>query len=215
MLFIAKELLCYSVIAITSFLILQYNIPYIMTQYFRGVDVFWEHFKKSTSIIKTRLNFKATFASPIHNNIKRKTIFATICILTLLALITFIEDFEPVKSIVKADSVVGIGVGIYWDNDCTNITHSLNWGFIDPNSNNNLTVYVRNEANSVVSLGLITANWILSSAPNYIFLTWNYSGQNLKPNEVIPIKLTLTVSPTIIDVTDFSLETTITIFDKP
>jgi hypothetical protein len=115
---------------------------------------------------------------------------------------------------VKADSMIGIGVGIYWDNTCTNITDSLNWGFIDPNSNNNLTIYVRNEANSIVSLGLTTTNWIPSTAPNYISLIWNYSGQNLKANEVIPIKLTLIVSPTIIDVTDFSLKTIITTVDE-
>ncbi len=80
--------------------------------------MFWDHFKKSTSIIKAQLIIpKKSFASPLHNIIKRKTIFATICILTLLSLTTFIEDFGPGKSIVKADSVIGIGVGIYWDND--------------------------------------------------------------------------------------------------
>jgi hypothetical protein len=165
--------------------------------------MFWQYFKKPTSFIKTQIKIlKKSFAISVHNNVKRKTIFATICILTLLSLTTFIEDFSPGISIVKADSVIGIGVGIYWDKDCTNITHSLNWGFIDPNSNNNLTVYVRNEGNSVVSLGLTTANWIPPTAPSYISLIWNYSGQNLKTNEVIPIKLTLTVSPTIIDITD-------------
>jgi hypothetical protein len=173
--------------------------------------MFWEQLKKLLSKINSQLiNLKVFFATPAHNNIKRKTIFAAICILTLITLITVIEDFGPVKSVVKADSVIGIGVGIYWDSSCTNITRSLNWGIIDPNSNNNLTINVRNEGNSAVSLRLNAANWIPSNASNYMSLSWNYSGQTLKPNEVIPIKLTLTVSPMICDITDFSIETIIT-----
>jgi hypothetical protein len=173
--------------------------------------MFREKFRRLLNTINIRLiNLKISFANPAHNNVKRKTIFATICILTLLALLTVIENFSPSNSFVKADSVIGIGVGIYWDNKCTNITHSLNWGFIDPNSNNNLTIYVRNEGNSADSLQLTTANWIPSNASNYISMSWNYSGQILKPNEVMPIKLTLTVSPTICDITDFTLETIIT-----
>jgi hypothetical protein len=185
-----------------------------MTQYCRRFSAFWDYLSKSLSIINAQLkNLQASFASPAHNNIKRKTIFAAICILTLLALITVNVDFGPGNSVVKADSVVGIGVGIYWDSACTNITRSLNWGFIDPNSNNNLTIYVRNEGNSAESLQLTSANWIPSNASNFISLSWNYSGQILKPNEVIPIKLTLTVSPIICDITDFTVETIITTFE--
>lgn len=173
--------------------------------------MFWEHLKKQLINNKKQIRkLKAPFVAPTHNHLKRKTIFAAICILTLITLILVIEDFSPIKSVVKADSAKGIGVGIYWDNTCTNITNSLNWGLIDPNSNNNLTIYVRNEVNSAVSLQLITANWIPSSASNYLSLNWNYSGQILKPNETIPLKLTLTVNPTICDITDFSLETIIT-----
>jgi hypothetical protein len=173
--------------------------------------MFREQPKKTLININTRLiNLKAPFATPAHNHLKRKTIFAAICILTLITLITIIGDFGPAKSVVKADSVIGIGVGIYWNKDCTNTTRSLNWGFIDPNSNNNLTIYVRNEGNSAASLRLSASNWTPSNASNFLTLSWDYSGQILKSNEVIPIKLTLTVSPTIMDITDFSLETIIT-----
>lgn len=186
-----------------------------MTQYFKGFSMFWEHLKKTLSKNKKRLiNQEAHFATPANNLIKRKTIFAAICILTLITLITVVEDFSPAKSVVKGDSVIGIGVGIYWNNACTNTTRSLNWGLIDPNSSNNLTIYIRNEDNLAVSLSLNAANWIPSYSSNYISLSWNYSGQILKLNEVIPLKLTLTVSPTICDITDFSLETIITAIDE-
>jgi hypothetical protein len=171
----------------------------------------WKHPKKPHRNTNKRLiSLKAHFATPARNHVKRKILFATICILTLMALITVIEDLGPVKSIVKADSIIGIGVGIYWDKDCTNTTRCLNWGLIEPNSNKNLTLYLRNEGNSDVSLRLGASNWTPSNASSYMSLSWNYSGQILKTNELIPIKLTLRVSPTIADITDFSLETIIT-----
>ncbi len=182
-----------------------------MTQYYIGFQNTMEHHNKPAINIKKRLrNLKAPIAKPNHNNIKRKTIFATICILTLMTLITVTEDLGHFKSGVKADPVTGVGVGVYWDSSCTNTTCSLNWGDISPNSKNNLTIYVRNEGNSAVSLRLTTANWTPTNASSYMSLNWNYSGQNLKTNEVIPIKLTLTVSPSISDITDFSLGTIIT-----
>lgn len=153
---------------------------------------------------------KTSCAIPAHNHVKRKIIIAVICVLTLIALIVSIKDFGSINSVVKADSVIGIGVGIYWDKDCTNATSSLSWGSIDPNSNNNLTIFIRNEGNSAITLRLSTSNWTPSNASSYISLSWNYTGQVLNTKEVIPIKLTLTVSSTIYDIIDFSLQTTIT-----
>jgi hypothetical protein len=169
-----------------------------------------ECIKKPAGAINTQLaNLKATFCKPSHNNFRRKTIFASICILTLIGLAIAIEDFSSL-SFVRADSVIGLGVGIYWDKDCTNTTHSLSWGFINPNSNNNLTIFIRNERSSPLTLWLRTSNWTPSNASIYMTLTWNYSGQILKTNEVIPIQLSLTVSPTVIGISDFNFETTIT-----
>lgn len=104
----------------------------------------------------------------------------------------------------------GIGAGIYWDEACTNRTISLNWGVIEVGSSSNLTVYVRNEYSSAVSLRVEASNWTPSAASNYMSLNWNYTGQVLSTNEVIAVELTLTVHPTIIDITDFSFETIIT-----
>jgi hypothetical protein len=91
--------------------------------------------------------------------------------------------------------------------NCTNKTNSLNWGLTDAGSSYNLTVYVRNECNSAVSLGLGTSNWAPSSSVSYLSLSWNYTGQVLKTAEVIPLELKLTVSPTIVDVSEFSFIT--------
>jgi hypothetical protein len=176
--------------------------------------MFGEYFKKPSVITNKRLtSLKILFSKTTHNQIKRKTIFASICILTLITLLIVVGDFGSIKSFAKADSVLGIGVGIYWNKDCTNTTNSLNWGFINPNSYNNLTIFIQNEGNSAASLRLVTSNWAPTNASNYMSLSWNYSGQILRPNEVIPVRLTLTVSPKIVDITDFSFETTITTFE--
>jgi len=171
----------------------------------------WEYIKKPALATKEGLaNLKATFRMPSHSHTRRKTILASIFVLTLICLAIVIEDFGSFQGFVKADSVIGIGVGIYWDRDCTNSTRSLNWGFINPNSNNSLTIFIRNERSSPLSLWLSTSNWAPSNASSYMTLSWNYSGQILKTNEVIPIQLTLTVSSTVIGISDFNFVTTIT-----
>ena len=143
-------------------------------------------------------------------NLNKKTMFTAIIILTVIVLSTIIMDISSDNSVVKAESVKGIGVGIYWDEECTSRIHSLNWGVIEASSTNNLTVYVRNEYYSAVSLQLSTSNWTPSAASRYMSLNWNYTGQVLKADEVIPIELTLTVYPTINDVIEFNFETIIT-----
>jgi hypothetical protein len=140
----------------------------------------------------------------------QKTVIAAICLLAIILLGITIEDAASNKSIVHAQTIKGIGVGIYSDQACLNKTLSLNWGKIAPGSNNSLTVYIRNEGNSAISLLLSTSEWVPSSASSYISLNWNYTNQALKTNEVIPLELTLTVSPTIDGITDFKHQTTIT-----
>jgi hypothetical protein len=178
---------------------------------FEVFRMIWKDLNKTLKInYKQVINQKVTFTKPTGNHFNRKTTFAAICILTIIALSTIIEDFSSNKSVVQADSVKGIGVGIYWDQSCTNRTLSLNWGSINASSSNNLTVYVRNEGNSAVSLRLNTSNWTPSATSNYMSLNWNYTDQLLSTKEVIPIQITLIVYPTIIDITNFNFETIIT-----
>jgi hypothetical protein len=146
----------------------------------------------------------------LQKHVTKKTIFAAICILFIISLSTVIEGFNSNKSLAQANSVQGVGVGIYWDQACINRTLSLSWGTIAAGSRNNLTVYVRNEGNSPVSLLLSTADWTPSIATSYMYLNWNYTNKVLKTDEVIPIELTLTVNTAIDGITDFSLKTTIT-----
>jgi hypothetical protein len=159
-------------------------------------------------------NSRAPLTIPTGNHVHRKVIFATICTLAIVALGIIIGAFGSSKTIVYADSVKGFGVGIYWDQACTNRTLSLDWGLIEAGSNDTLTVYIKNEGNSAVTLWLGTSNWTPSAFLGYMSLNWNYSGQVLSADQVIPMELTLTVSPTISGITSFSFDTIITASER-
>jgi len=137
-------------------------------------------------------------------------IFATICIVMVVILgIIIMENSLSSKTGASAASVRGLGAGIYWDQGCTNRTVTYDWGPLRPGSNKTVTVYVRNEGDSATYLSLATSKWTPAAALGYITLDWNYAGQILSVDQVIPLELVLTVSPTISGITHFSLETTI------
>lgn len=110
------------------------------------------------------------------------------------------------QTISNAGSVKAIGVGVYRDENCTSEVSSINWGIIEPGSSENVTVYIRNEGNSVASLSMDTSNWSPSNASNYIVLSWDYGGQNIGIDEVIRVTLTLSISPDISGITSFSFD---------
>ena len=145
------------------------------------------------------------FSNLVH---KGRVIVASLTIVLLLLILIAGSSLSAI--FVHADSINGVGVGIYWDQSCTNKTRSLEWGSITPGTNTTLTAYVRNERNSEVNLWLSTSNWTPSSASAFISLSWNYTGQALNIDQVIPVELTLYVSPIITGVENFQFTTTIT-----
>jgi len=114
------------------------------------------------------------------------------------------------KTVSNSGSVKGVGVGVYSDQSCTNAISSINWGMLDPGSNANKTVYIRNEGNTPATLSMSTSNWNPTNASSYLTLSWNYGGQTLSANQVVQVKLTLSVSASIKGITNFSFDITIT-----
>ena len=102
--------------------------------------------------------------------------------------------------------VKAVGVGVYWDGDCTNQVSSINWGTVEPDSVNNVTVYIRNESNAPVTLSLQAENWNPAEASNYMTLSWDYGGQEVGAGEVVRVMLSLSVSSGIEGITDFSFD---------
>lgn len=166
--------------------------------------------KKLNKVNERVVNPKVPFAIRISKRIHRRAVFATICITLVVIVCTIIVNPSSSKTVAYAYSMKGVGVGIYWDQGCTNRTLSLNWGPIEPGSNSTVMIYVRNEGDSTVSLWMTTSNWTPSVAIGNMTLIWTYSGRTLSAGEVIPIDLTLNVSPTISGITDFSFGIVIT-----
>ena len=102
-----------------------------------------------------------------------------------------------------------IGVGVYLDSACTDVVSTIDWETVEPGSSKNVTVYIRNEGNSVSTLSINATNWNPPSASNYMSLSWDYGGQQLSPNQVIQVTLTLTISSAIQDISSFTFDITI------
>jgi hypothetical protein len=103
-------------------------------------------------------------------------------------------------------TVKALGVGVYWDNGCSQAVSSIDWGLAEPGAVKNVTVYIRNEGNAPITLLLQTSNWNPTNAADYISLSWNYSGQTIGANQVLAVTLSLSVSPNIQGITSFSFD---------
>ena len=110
------------------------------------------------------------------------------------------------KTVSNVGSVKAIGVGVYSDENCTSEVSFIDWGMLEPGSSENVTVYIRNEGNSVASLSMDTSNWIPSNASDYITLSWDYGGVSITPGEVVQVTFSLSVSASIEGITSFSFD---------
>ena len=106
----------------------------------------------------------------------------------------------------SSGTVKAVGVGVYWDSECTNRVSSINWGMVEPDSINNATVYIKNESNAPVTLSLGTENWNPTNASNYMTLSWDYGGQEIGVDEVVQVMLSLSVYSGIEGITNFSFD---------
>jgi hypothetical protein len=83
---------------------------------------------------------------------------------------------------------------------------SIDWGTLTPGSSRNIVVYIRNQKEEPVFLIMSTTNWNPSKASNYITLRWNYNVQQVDPQEVLQITLTLSVSHYTEGISSFSFD---------
>ena len=133
-------------------------------------------------------------------------------LLSIVALTVFASGFmQSSVRIVGRGTVKAVGVGVFWDSNCTNPVSFIDWGMVEPSSMNNVTVYVRNEGNVAASISLATENWNPSNASDYMTLSWNYDGQQLNPQEVAQVTVTLNVSSSVQGIESFSFDIIISI----
>jgi hypothetical protein len=173
--------------------------------------VFWQGIRKVRDKgIERIATSKALFAIRNSSRVHMRRVISTTAIILVFILGTIIVNSGSSRTVAYAYTMRGVGVGIYWDQACTNRTLSLNWGPIEPASNSAVLVYVRNEGDTAVSLWMATSNWTPAVASGQMTLNWSYSGQPLDVDQVIPIELNLFVSPSATGITDFSFDIVIT-----
>lgn len=145
---------------------------------------------------------------------QHKKLTAMIFILLTSAVITFNGTIQGLLTkavtLPSQGAVKAIGVGVYWDSNCSSGVSSIDWGNIEPGTLKNTTVYIRNEGNAAMTLSLNTTNWNPSNASSYIGLSWNFNGQAIAPGDVIQVTLTLSVSSSITGISSFSFDIVIT-----
>jgi hypothetical protein len=104
-----------------------------------------------------------------------------------------------------------VGVGFYWDSNCTNLVEEVDWGPIEPGSTVDVTVFVRNEGSQTISLDITAENWSPIETASYMTFSSNCIGQTISPQETLQITLSLTTSPNIEEITSFNFDITVNI----
>jgi hypothetical protein len=141
----------------------------------------------------------------------QKIAIGTASAIAALALVaTVLGLLVTTSTITNTGNVKAVGVNVYWDGACTNVTSSIDWGALDPGGAESVTVYVLNSGSVPLSLSITTSNWVPSAASDYMTLAWNRQSYVLSAGSHVQAVLTLSVSSSVNSVTSFSFDITIT-----
>lgn len=113
------------------------------------------------------------------------------------------------RTIYNEGNVNAIGVGVYWEESCVNNVSLIDWGYLEPGSTQNVTVFIRNEGNVPMILNMTVGNWNPSTTPTYVTVGWNREGYVVDSGTVAETIVTLSVSQNVTDITSFSFDLTI------
>jgi hypothetical protein len=135
----------------------------------------------------------------------RKTVLlAAFVIAVALMMASVLAVLQSSRTISSHGTIRGVNVNIYQDSGCSQLLSTVDWGTIDNGSQTVKTVYVKNEGTSSMTLSISNNTWVPLDATSYLTLTWNRDGYVLGNGTSVDANLTLTVSPTFTNGTDFS-----------
>jgi hypothetical protein len=107
------------------------------------------------------------------------------------------------RAVGNVGKIRAIGFDVFADKACSVPLTQIDWGLLSPGEMAAVTMYARNSGNVNVTLAFNTTGWNPVGSSVYLLVAWNYSGQIIKPLEVVAISTTLTVSPSISGVDGF------------
>lgn len=103
-----------------------------------------------------------------------------------------------------------IEIDVYEDSSCSTVLTSVEWGEIEAGGSATADLYVKNNGDSSVILGLSSVNWSPSEAEDYLSLYWDYDGSHISPGDGVDITLTLDVDGDCPEFSSFSFDIVIT-----
>lgn len=137
----------------------------------------------------------------------KKSFFVAVIVCTLALGIGIGFNIQLVNyPIGNMAAIKTLGVTAWQDVNLTSPLTLVDWGILEPGQSKIISCYIRNEGNSPLTLSLWTENWQPLNASNYINLSWNLEDAVIEVDEALKADLTLTVSPSIMNITSFSFD---------
>lgn len=138
---------------------------------------------------------------------ERKESIAVVLMFVVVILAIVTVNFVLFETIISNVSAVetAIGIGVYWDVNCSSRVDSIDWGVLYPGEVKEVRVYVRNELNESFILVLTTVNWNPENASRHLDFSWSAPAL-VKVGEVVEVIQVLSVSSHTIGISDFSFD---------
>ena len=99
-----------------------------------------------------------------------------------------------------------MGVGVYYDQNCTMQVASIDWGILEPHTSTTKTLYVKSLSNVAVTLYVYAENWNPPECEKYMTLTAYPNNVTVQPDEVVEVSLTLSVAQNVTGITTFTFD---------
>lgn len=124
-----------------------------------------------------------------------------------LVMITFFSLKGPNVYVHNVSAVTTTGaIGVYWNRAATNSCTNVSWGTIKAGTSKTITLYIKNQGTSPLYYLLMPQQWNPPTIYSYMSLSWNYTGTPSDSGSVLPIALTLSVSRSIRNTTNFNFD---------
>jgi len=124
----------------------------------------------------------------------------------IIVIIAAVIALSIVRQISNTGTISAVGFDIYSDPACTMNLTAIDWGNRHPGDVVAYLMYARNSGNVNITLSHNITDWVPVNAPNYLTITWNYTGYILRPSNVSTIMWTLAVAPNITGISTFSFK---------
>jgi hypothetical protein len=130
---------------------------------------------------------------------------ATLALAVILMVAGVLAIIQSSKTVPSHGHIQGISVNLYSDAGCTLPLTSVDWGNINNGTSTIYTIYIKNEGTANMTLSMTTNTWTPSNATSYVTLTWNRDSYVLANQTSVSADLDLTVSPSLTDGMDFTV----------